>query len=1180
LRLQSLEIKGFKSFADKTVIHFNENITGVVGPNGCGKSNIVDAIRWVLGEQRSSQLRSEKMENLIFNGTKKRRSSGLAQVSLTFENTKNILPTEYSTVTISRHYYRSGESEYRINGVPCRLKDITGLFMDTGIGSDSYAIIELGMVDDLLKDKDNSRRRLFEQAAGIEKYKKRKKETFNKLNATQGDLDRVEDLLFEIEGNLKSLERQARRTKRYYKLKEEYKAASIDLAVLMLSDRKSAFETINKRIAAAEDARNAVEARLRKVEAELAKAKAGNVKKEEALSAAQKALNAWNLEIQQNENKRNLLEEKLKNTLERIERLEGESRRNEKEIERLGEEIEKLKEKRDTRAGKVQDQKKILDSLKSELDREKEALENKASLLEQARLENRKLEKGLYEKEKQIAVNKAMLENLRQEIKKGEAQEAEGTSLLQELQEEQARLKKEEDALEKKLRQEEKQLQRLKEKLEENEKLLRQLRQKLAEESRVLDARQNEYKLTKNLVDSLEGFPESIKFLRKEVEATKKAPLLSDIISARKEYRAAIENYLEPYLNYYVVNTAEEAIQCVNILHDASKGRAHFFILDELDHYRPQSTIVLPELQSALDVLEVEEKYHTLAAFLLDHVYFAEEYRPEYAKAESESVAKSPVFITRNGRLTKGRFSVSGGALGLFEGKKLGRKKNLEKLGKEITRMEKAVESLSKKVRQLEESHEKLKTEINGSTVNEIREQLAAVRQKKASLDSSIQHYLDSVEQARGKSFDSESKIKAILKENEALESQLKSEKTRLEDILNKRKRHEEDFNRLNALVTERREAFNNQNIAFHQEENQLKSIGQEYGFKRDQLEKTRKNLNESKKELAELRERKTSLEKEVKETAAKLEKLYEERQLKEKAVRDAEENYYGSREVIQALDEEYLSLRKEKEGEEKTLNELKERMNELKLDLASLKERLSVEFNVELNDLLNREAPEDLDFDSLNERVNKVKHRLENYGDINPMAVEAFEEMKERFDFISSQRQDLLDARNNLLQTIREIDESAKSRFMESFARVQDNFQKVFRTLFTEDDDCSLQLLDPQNPLESKIEIIAKPKGKRPLSINQLSGGEKTLTAIALLFSLYLIKPAPFCVFDEVDAPLDDVNIGKFTNIIREFSKESQFILVTHNKQTMNEVDVIYGVTMVEEGVSRVVPVDFRSLN
>ncbi len=1180
MRLQSLEIKGFKSFADKTVIHFNENITGVVGPNGCGKSNIVDAIRWVLGEQRSSQLRSEKMENLIFNGTKKRRSSGLAQVSLTFENTKNILPTEYSTVTISRHYYRSGESEYRINGVPCRLKDITSLFMDTGIGSDSYAIIELGMVDDLLKDKDQSRRRLFEQAAGIEKYKKRKKETFNKLNATQGDLDRVEDLLFEIEGNLKSLERQARRAKRYYKLKEEYKTASIELAVLMLSDRKSAFESINKRIAGAEDARNGVEARLKKVEAELAKAKAGNVKKEEALSTAQKALNAWNLEIQQNENKRNLLEEKLKNAVERMERLQHESSRDEKEIERIGVEIEKLKEKRDEQAGKVQDQKKLLDSLKAGLDREKEALENKRSLLEKARQENRELEKGLYEKEKQLAVNKAMLENLRQEIKKGEAQEAEGTSLLQELQEEQSRLKKEEETLEKNLIKEEKQLQRLKDKLEESEKLLRQLQQKLAEESRILDARRNEYKLTKNLVDNLEGFPESIKFLRKEVEATKKAPLLSDIISAKKEYRAAIENYLEPYLNYYVVNTADEAIQCVNILHDASKGRANFFILDELDHYRPQSGIVLPEVQSALDLLEVEEKYHTLAAFLLDHVYFADEYKAEYLKGKSWEGAKSPVFITRNGRLTRSRFSLSGGALGLFEGKKLGRKKNLEKLGKEIARMEKAVENLSKKVRQLEENRENLKEEINAITVNEIRERLAAVRQKKASLDSSIQHYLDSVEKARGKSFDSESKIKAILKENEELESKAKKEKARLEQILRERKRHEGEFEQLNAIVTEKREAFNNQNIAFHQEENLLSSIRQEYQFKREQLEKTKRNLDENARELSELRERKSKLAKELEETGEKLKQLYEERQVKEKAVSEAEDNYYSSREVINALDEEYLALRKEKEAEESKLNELKERMNELKLDLASLKERLSVEFNVELNDLLSREVAEDLDFDKLNERVNKVKKKLENYGDINPMAVEAFEEMKERFDFISSQRQDLLDARNNLLQTIREIDESAKSRFMESFARVQSNFQKVFRTLFTDDDDCSLQLLDPQNPLESKIEIIAKPKGKRPLSINQLSGGEKTLTAIALLFSLYLIKPAPFCVFDEVDAPLDDINIGKFTNIIREFSKDSQFILVTHNKQTMNEVDVIYGVTMVEEGVSRVVPVDFRSLN
>ncbi|MFZ1592003.1 MAG: AAA family ATPase, partial [Chitinophagales bacterium] len=292
MKLSTLEIKGFKSFADKTVLHFNENITGVVGPNGCGKSNVVDAIRWVLGEQKPTALRTEKMENLIFNGTKARKSSGMAEVSLTFENTRNLLATEFSTVTVSRHYFKTGESEYRINGVTCRLKDIHNLFLDTGISTDSYSIIELGMLDDILHDKDNSRRKLFEQAAGISKYKTRKKETLNKLSATQVDLDRVEDLLFEIENNLKELEKQAKRAQRYQKLKGDYKDNSIDLAVLTLQSQKDVYKQLNEQQTAESDTKLQIEAEIQALEASIADKKTALIDKEQSLSKLQKDLNA------------------------------------------------------------------------------------------------------------------------------------------------------------------------------------------------------------------------------------------------------------------------------------------------------------------------------------------------------------------------------------------------------------------------------------------------------------------------------------------------------------------------------------------------------------------------------------------------------------------------------------------------------------------------------------------------------------------------------------------------------------------------------------------------------------------------------------------------------------------------------------------------------------------------
>ncbi|MFN5843548.1 MAG: chromosome segregation SMC family protein, partial [Bacteroidota bacterium] len=319
MKLVSLEIKGFKSFADKTTIHFNENMTGVVGPNGCGKSNVVDAIRWVLGEQKTSVLRSEKMENVIFNGTRNRKPSALAEVFLTFENDKNLLPSEYNTVTISRHYYRSGESEYRLNNVNCRLKDITNLFLDTGISSDSYAIIELGMVNEILNDKDNSRRKLFEQAAGISKYKSRKKETLNKLEATQADLNRVDDLLFEIDNNLKSLESQARKTERYHKLKEEYKELSIQLALHHLKDYKVIFDNIQTQQTEQQDKKIVLETELLQYEAKLQADKNDFLEKEKNLLQAQRKLNELVSYLKQKENDKNLVTENIRHLNEKVE---------------------------------------------------------------------------------------------------------------------------------------------------------------------------------------------------------------------------------------------------------------------------------------------------------------------------------------------------------------------------------------------------------------------------------------------------------------------------------------------------------------------------------------------------------------------------------------------------------------------------------------------------------------------------------------------------------------------------------------------------------------------------------------------------------------------------------------------------------------------------------------------
>ena len=392
----------------------------------------------------------------------------------------------------------------------------------------------------------------------------------------------------------------------------------------------------------------------------------------------------------------------------------------------------------------------------------------------------------------------------------------------------------------------------------------------------------------------------------------------------------------------------------------------------------------------------------------------------------------------------------------------------------------------------------------------------------------------------------------------------------------------ESDLSEQSSMLSERSSAFNEQNIFFHQQENRVKSVTQEIEYKqeafnhsKDRIEKNRQELQSNESEIKQLLEKNEINDDE-------LIAMYEEKEAIEKGVNEAEKDYYSARGLIDEIDKSEREVQRSREGIDTLIMELQNKLNDTKLELSSIKERLSVEFSIELDDLMEEDisiSEDKKDEETLRQEVTKVKERLEKMGPINPMAMEAYNEIKERNDFIATQKDDLIKAKESLLSTIDEIDGVAKETFLEAYEKIKTNFVEVFRSLFTEEDDCDLLLSDPENPLESSIDIIAKPKGKRPLTINQLSGGEKTLTATSLLFAIYLLKPAPFCIFDEVDAPLDDANIDKFNNIIKTFSKDSQFIIVTHNKRTMASTDIIYGITMIEQGVSRVIPVDLREL-
>jgi chromosome segregation protein len=1179
MQLTTLEIKGFKSFAEKTTIHFNNSITGIVGPNGCGKSNVVDSIRWVLGEQKTSMLRLEKMENLIFNGTRTRKPSALAEVSLTFENTKNLVSSDYKTITITRKLFRDGESEYRLNDVACRLKDINTLFMDTGVSADSYAIIELGMVDEILNDRDHSRRKLFEQAAGVSKYKKRKKETIDKLKSTDADLERVKDLLFEIEGQLKTLEKQAAKTKKFYELKDEYKNLSLILAKFSLQEYKVSFKDLEARRQVEDDKKLELETAIKTAEAALEKEKLDNVDKEKNLMEVQRRLNTLISGVSERENERNLLNSTLKFAHDKLDSAEKQIIDANDHIEKLKLSIEKLTIDHTSEAA-------ILDGRRSELATLEEALNetrtHHTSIKETLGTEQKvyaEKERQIFELEKKLAVNRSSNESLQRELSQSEEDNKSKRAELEALQAQLDQYKSDQERTDISLRQLIAEEENRKQQIADLELSVEKTRQELTQEARTLDAKKNEYELTKSLVENLEGFPESIKFLKKNAKWSKEAPLLSDIIYCAEEYRVAIENFLEPYLNYYVVQNIEEAIMAVNLLKDSSMGRANFFILDDLKNYESKAPLSIDNAVPAAELVEMDSQYAKLEALLLDRVYMVDD-SSGFNNSQLNTNGQKIVLLTKTGHFIRQDFTLSGGAVGLFEGKKIGRAKNLEKLKEEIERLERVTYQLHTSV---SDTIAKINTLKSATQQRQIEEQRTALNQfnnKYSATQASIQSLVKFLESSDTKSRSITERLQQLHTEVETINQELAVLRETQATAKQALEHTDREFVDYTNKLSEASSRFNQKNIEFHQQQNRVNSISQELNFKNSQVESFTAQLTRNNEIIAESKLSIDDSQAKLKAIESLLLEGYANKEAIEKEVAESEKGYYDSRGGINELDGKIRELVRSRDQVNVIIADIADRFNELKLNLTGMRERLSVEFNVNVNDIINEELDPKWDKDDITEEHNKIKKRIEGFGEINPMALEAYTEMKERYDFIIVQKKDLEDAKTSLLDTIKEIDDTAKTQFLEAFYRVRDSFIRVFRTLFSEEDQCDLYLVNPEDPLESKIEIIAKPKGKRPTVIDQLSGGEKTLTATALLFSLYLLKPAPFCIFDEVDAPLDDTNIAKFNKIIQEFSGDSQFIIVTHNKQTMSAVEAIYGVTMVEQGVSRVVPVNFSSLN
>ncbi|MDZ7772325.1 MAG: chromosome segregation protein SMC [Balneolaceae bacterium] len=1163
--ISELELQGFKSFAYKTRIRFDSGITAIVGPNGCGKSNVVDAMRWVLGEQRPTMLRSSTMSNVIFNGTSKKNALGMAEVDLTFVNNKGLLPTEYNEVTISRRLYRSGESEYLINGTTCRLKDIHDLFMDTGMSSDAYSVIELKMVEEILNDRNNDRRRLFEEAAGVTRYKDKRKKTFRKLDDTMGDLQRLEDILSEVRKKVNSLEKQAEKAKAAKEYREELTFLDKALHRFEYANIQEELEPLQERIANAEKEKKEIMGSAEELEQAAEKARATLTDKEREQSEAQRRVNQLQSSIRD-------LETSLKITREKISNEEGVIGQYTKDIEQGEADLEELR-------GLFKSTRKKLEGFDSELERAENNLEaSKERYAEiqkeftEAREELEKLEKERARCTEKIGELQNRRVRLESRIENSEddderiAGEIDGLEKrIEEIAGEREELKKKHhEAAESRDRQEKKRTE-ARGRREELSRRVEELKEKRRGLRSNLDSLQSEIELLQELAASNEAFPAGVRYLLEEHAGNfETLEVLSELISTDQAHAVALEAALGEALNYVVVESLEDARRAARLLKEHEKGSATFVPLDRLsDDYE--------SLEGSLaGAVDCPDRCRPLARLLLGHVKMYD----TVEQAWEEVAVTRGAGVTPEGEVvTSGRFLKSG-STGRNAGIRVGLRDRIESLEDRAGAARSDLDDLEKELGEVQEERGNIDVQALETDLREREQEVRGLETKLSELDSRQEIYRKNIEELRGRR-------EKVGKDADELREELGELEPRRRELEQRRgeltERQEARRGELKELEEERSIAQNRYNDARlkHQDlKNKVENHEKEIRRAESGIASLKERLEHRSEKTEEARERIREYKSSIAESEEQLEALKQKKNEADKELEAAEESSAKARGRINEVEKELKEVRRRKEVNMELIHHLSMAREKFEMQAENLSDHIWETYDM-LMDQIEVELPEDRKPDEVKERLAFLRQKLNKIGEVNPLAIEEYEEEKERLDFYEEQIGDLRQAEEELRETIEEINKTATERFNTTFEKIRENFVDVFQTLFSEDDHCDLVIdEEAEDPLEATIEIKANPRGKRPSTINQLSGGEKTLTAIALLFSIYLVKPSPFCVLDEVDAPLDDANIERFAAMIKRFSQDTQFIIITHNKKTMSKAEMMYGITMPETGISRLVGV------
>ncbi|MFH0839214.1 MAG: chromosome segregation protein SMC [Candidatus Omnitrophota bacterium] len=1173
---KKLELFGFKSFAGRTELMFEPGVTAIVGPNGCGKSNIADAIRWVLGEQSVKALRSSSMEDIIFNGTDTKDALNFAEVSFTLSNEERILPIDFDEVMITRRLFRSGESEYLINKTLVRLKDVNELLMGTGIGTEAYSLIEQGKIDLILSSKPEERRFVFEEASGITKYKSKKKEALRKLEQTEQNLLRINDIITEVKRQINSIERQAKKAEVYKGRFEELKNLEVKVGsyeYMKLSGQKVKLEDELKSLLEVTSQAEGAYGELKK-NAESLNADFANLEKEID------TIEREDLNIQ---NQYTLNINKISSNQERIAEYMANIATIENEVTSIQDKIGVLESETQKAAEELQ---KIIDEKQ---EKQQKVLENERKLSETNILIKQSTEKIVYDKTSLLELS-AQHANVKNELVKLTANLQNISSRRRRLNIEKENVSKEYAALEGRFNISLAELAELKKLVKGIEDACGQVQGK--NNAREAEIRDRETSLNKNNT-KLAGYESKIEFLldlkkRHEgfsagtkilLEALQTGALnsrgvlgvLSEIIEPKRNFELIVERALGGNFEAIVVEKEEDAKRLIDFLKDKQVGFAKFLILSTFTGpLEPSFPYDNATTVPILSLVKNEERLDNLIQHLLGNAYLVKDIDTALALCKD----KHTKFITEQKEMVEFGFISAGYAAITEDTSILARESKIKELSELITQLKRENGILEEEQLKAKQEQEVLRTALQAEEENLKRES-----QRFLTKEKEHENITAGMERLKEELSLVNLEIEEIIEEEEALKKKELSDQTVLLQTESRQKDSEHTLQNLQGVIEQNLKEKERLLLQLTEDRTILGNVSDRESSRRDRLEKLKLDFSEQ----MTTQELKTQAAVEYNNKLGILKKEIEEfthyNEHITKTTSRLSEDLTAKVSLREYMSSEIVSLKDSLTSKETEIDSLRKRLQGIEVELAQLNLRCE-----NMKNRINEVYKTELVLDTIDEHFDKehtiaqietLKAKLESMGTVNLVAIEEHKELLERYNFLESQRQDLVNAKDSLLKAIAKINKTTKDLFMETFRKIQLEFRNFVRLLFG-GGDAELLLIDSEDVLESGIEIVARPPGKRLQNISLLSGGEKALTAIALLFAIFKVKPSPFCVLDEIDAPLDESNVDRFSKVLQDFVKMSQFIIITHNKKTITTADVMYGITMEESGISQIVSVKF----